>query len=70
MQINAQLTKLNNRLSALYDDKLDGLISEEVYINKRDNWQGQIDELTIELAAINKTSGIRRKLGFPMYAGF
>lgn len=57
MQINAQLTKLNNRLSVLYDDKLDGLISEEVYINKRDNWQGQIDELTIELAAINKTSG-------------
>ena len=55
-QIDAQLTKLNNRLSALYDDKIDGLISEEVYINKRDSWQGQIDDLTIELAAINKTS--------------
>ena len=57
MQIDSQLTKLNNRLTALYDDKLDGLISQEVYINKRNNWQTQIDDLTIELAAINKTSG-------------
>lgn len=32
IQIDNQLTKLNNRLSALYDDKLDGLISAEIYI--------------------------------------
>lgn len=32
IQIDSQLTKLNNRLSALYDDKLDGLISTEIYI--------------------------------------
>ena len=42
MQIDTQLLKLNNRLSALYDDKIDGLISNEVYINKRDTWQNQI----------------------------
>lgn len=34
IQIDNQLTKLNNRLSALYDDKLDGLISAEIYIKK------------------------------------
>lgn len=55
MQIDTQLLKLNNRLSALYDDKIDGLISNEVYINKRDTWQNQIDDLMIELVALNKT---------------
>lgn len=56
IQIDSQLTKLNNRLSALYDDKLDGLISTEIYIKKRDSWQAQIDELMIELTALNKTN--------------
>lgn len=56
IQIDNQLTKLNNRLSALYDDKLDGLISAEIYIKKRDSWQAQIDELMIELTALNKTN--------------
>ena len=56
IEINGQLTKLNNRLSALYDDKIDGLISEEVYLNKRNTWQSQIDDLMIELTAISKTN--------------
>ena len=56
IEIDAQLTKLNNRLSALYDDKIDGLISQDVYIKKRNTWQSQIDDLMIELTAINKTN--------------
>lgn len=56
IQIDAQLTKLKNRLSALYDDKIDGLITEDIYIKKRDNWQTQIDDLTLELVALNKTN--------------
>ena len=56
IEIDAQLTKLNNRLSALYDDKIDGLISQDVYVNKRNTWQSQIDDLMIELTAINKTN--------------
>lgn len=55
LEINSQLTKLNNRLLALYDDKIDGLISDDIYIKKRDTWQNQIEDLTIELAAISKT---------------
>lgn len=55
MQIDSQLLKLNNRLSSLYDDKIDGVISNDVYINKRDIWQNQIDDLMIELTALNKT---------------
>lgn len=31
-QIEKQINKLENRLGALYDDKLDGLIAEDLYI--------------------------------------
>jgi len=55
-QIDSQLTKLNNRLSVLYDDKIDGVISEDIYKKKRDTWENQIDELMIELTALNKTN--------------
>lgn len=54
-QIEVQLKKLENRLLALYDDKIDGLISQEIYTRKRDTWQNQIDDLSIELSALNKT---------------
>lgn len=54
-QIMPQIKKLENRLLALYDDKIDGLISEEFYKEKRNLWQNQIDDLTIELTALKNT---------------
>ena len=54
-QIEPQIKKLENRLLALYDDKLDGIISPETYIKKRDLWQNQIDDFLLELSALNKT---------------
>lgn len=54
-QIDQQLKKLNNRLLALYDDKIDGVISDDIYTTKRNTWQSQIEDLTLELSALNKT---------------
>ena len=56
-QIEKQINKLENRLGALYDDKLDGLIAEDLYIRKRNLWQGQIDELMLELTGLRKNQG-------------
>ena len=54
-QIEIQLKRLENRLLALYDDKIDGIISNDIYIKKRNDWQNQIEDLTIELTSLNKT---------------
>ena len=56
-QIEKQINKLENRLGALYYDKLDGLIAEDLYIRKRNLWQGQIDELMLELTGLRKNQG-------------
>ena len=56
-QIEKQINKLENRLGALYDDKLDELIAEDLYIRKRNLWQGQIDELMLELTGLRKNQG-------------
>ena len=55
-QIEGQLTKLKNRLNMLYEDKLDDVITEEIYFNKRETYQNQIDDLTLEYTALMKTN--------------
>ncbi len=40
----------------LYEDKLDGVIDEEIYFNKRETYQNQIDDLTLEYTALMKTN--------------
>ena len=56
-QIQQQLTKLHARLESLYDDKIDGIIDEPTYMQKRNSWQNQINDLTMEFSALNKTQG-------------
>ncbi|MBO5870358.1 MAG: recombinase family protein [Clostridia bacterium] len=36
---------LNRRLNKLYDDKIDGIITDDFYYEKRDEWQKELDEL-------------------------
>ncbi len=55
INILSNIKKLENRLLTLYDDKIDGLISPEIYITKRNTWQNQIEDYTFELNALNKT---------------
>lgn len=51
-----QITKLRNRIDKLYDDKLDGLISEDVYKKKRDQWEYELEEKTLEYSSLSKTN--------------
>ena len=56
IQVSAQITKLRNRINKLYDDKIDGIISDEVYFSKKATWENKLDELTIEYSALSKTN--------------
>ena len=47
-QINKRVVLLEKRLEQLYTDKVDGAISENLYIKKRDEWQNELDELLIK----------------------
>jgi len=56
-QLSGQITKLKLRLNKLYDDKLDGVISEDVYFDKKKKWEVEIEEKSLEYSALNKTNG-------------
>ena len=57
-QIAVKIKKLRNRLNQLYEDKLDGLIDQEIYIEKRDKYSTELNELNIEYSALSKTNQI------------
>ena len=56
LQIETQSKKLKNRLNQLYEDKLDGIISPEVYMQKKAEWENQLDDLTLQYTALMKTN--------------
>ena len=46
--IENEIQKYRKRLSELYNDKLDGTISQDFYIEKRNEYQNSLDELTLK----------------------
>ncbi len=52
-EIKKRIDLLNRRLSKIYDDHVDGVISDNMYFEKRDAWQKELDELlfTFEMTA-------------------
>lgn len=44
-EIKHRIDVLNRRLSKLYDDRMDGVITDDFYFEKRDEWQKELDEL-------------------------
>lgn len=54
-----RIAVLNRRLSKLYDDRMEGVISDEFYFEKRDAWQKELDDT---LFAFNKTASSNRTL--------
>ena len=54
-----RIAVLNRRLSKLYDDRMEGVISDEFYFKKRDAWQKELDDT---LFAFNKTASSSRTL--------
>ena len=55
-EIQRQISVLDNRISKIYDDKLDGLISEEMWKKKTNDWHAEKDGLTLKLQNLNTSS--------------
>jgi Fe2+ transport system protein B len=47
--LNAQLTKINNRMKQAYKDKLDGLISEKFFKENMKEWEKEKEEIEKEI---------------------
>jgi len=47
--LNKEINKLRKRLDNLYTDRADGLIDEEFYCQKRQQWQAELDAAIIKL---------------------
>ena len=47
--LNKEINKLRRRLDNLYTDRADGIISEEFYCQKRQQWQDELDAAVIKL---------------------
>ncbi len=58
-EMKRRIDVLNRRLSKLYDDRMDGIITEDFYFEKRDIWQKELDEL---LFSFEKTVSSNRTL--------
>lgn len=56
IQIEGDIKKLKNRINQLYDDKLDGIISESTYLDKKLTWENKLENLTLEYTALTKTN--------------
>ncbi len=54
--LEKQIRKLRDRITNLYEDKLDGVISNETYFQKKQEWEVLLDEKTMEYAALSKTN--------------
>ena len=55
-QLAAQITKLRTRLNNLYEDKLDGIVSNETYFKKKEEWEVSLEEKTLEYSSLSKTN--------------
>lgn len=60
---NEEITRLNNRLSQLYEDKLDGLISSGFYKDKAKESQDRLQELQASLERVQYASEKQMELG-------
>ena len=58
-EIKHRIDVLNRRLSKLYDDRMDGVITDDFYFEKRDDWQKELDELCFKF---EKTATSNRNL--------
>lgn len=54
--IEVQIKKLKNRINQLYEDKLDGIISNDIYFDKKLTWENKLEDLTLEYTALTKTN--------------
>jgi site-specific DNA recombinase len=61
--LNAEISRLNNRLSQLYEDKLDGVIDAAFYAKKAKEGQERLSDLQEQLARLQEASESQMDLG-------
>ncbi len=49
-ELKKRIDLLNKRISKLYDDRTDGIITDEFYYEKRDAWQRELDDVSFEFS--------------------
>ena len=53
-KINEKISVLKNRLNKLYLDRLDGIIADEFYFEKKDEWTAELNELIANYNQLSK----------------
>ncbi len=61
--LNAEISRLNNRLSQLYEDKLDGVISTGFYQTKAKEAQERLADLQVQLERVQTAGQNQMALG-------
>ena len=59
--------QLQHRLEKIYEDKLDGKITEEFYNRKNKEWSGELEKVTEMVKKHNNASNKFRQLGINIY---
>jgi site-specific DNA recombinase len=62
--LNTEISRWNNRLSQLYEDKLDGLIDAALYQKKAKEGQERLELLNAQLERVQTAGENQMKLGF------
>ena len=52
--IQKRRTTLRNRLNAIYEDKLDGIIEKDLYLKKKEEFQTELEKLEVATKKFNK----------------
>lgn len=65
--LHAQYKRTKNRLDQLYDDKVDGLITKEKYIQKREEYEEQLNDITTSINTHSKANINYLKLGMNIF---
>jgi site-specific DNA recombinase len=61
--ITKEIQRLNGRLSQLYEDKLDGLITKDFYQKKFEEGQSKIQDMEASLLSLNMANEKQMELG-------
>lgn len=55
-ELHHKIQVLKRRLSQLYTDRCDGMVDDETYLNKRNEWQMELDKNLVKYEKINNAS--------------
>lgn len=66
-ELHQKETQLKHRLEKIYEDKLDGKITEEFYNRKNEEWSGELEKVTEMVQKHNNANNKYHQLGVNIY---